>query len=206
MDEICRFLGVARHTTAADDPHGVARNERVHLTIKNMMRTLALGDRWDLYVPAMFFAKNTRVNRMTSTMSFNAMFGHDPLNVADATLVGLALGKISLNEPQDFTVSQWGDRFAKHLQMHKLKQAAHQLQLEATWNTQKGKGPRQQPVKLGELVMLKATPYKTAVRGNKQAPAWIGPFKVTKLSPNSLQITGAYKPDPSIVVSRNANQ
>jgi hypothetical protein len=34
MDEICRFLGVARHTTAADDPHGVARDERVHLTIE----------------------------------------------------------------------------------------------------------------------------------------------------------------------------
>ncbi len=122
------------------------------------------------------------------------------------TLVGLALGKLSLNEPQDFTVSQWGDRFAKHLQMRELKQAAHRLQLEATWNAQKGKGPRQQPVKLGELVALKATPYKTAIRGNKQAPAWIRPFKVTELSPNSLRITGAYKPDPSIVISRNANQ
>jgi hypothetical protein len=206
MDEICRFLGVARHTTAADDPHGVARDERVHLTIENMMRTLALGDRWDLYVPAMFFAKNTRVNRMTGTTSFNAMFGRDPLNVADATLVGLALGELSLNEPQDFTVAQWGDRFAKHLQMRELKQAAHQLQLEATWNAQAGKGPRQQPVKVGELVALKATPYKTAIRGNKQAPAWIGPFTVTELSPNSLRITGAYEPDPSIVVSRNANQ
>ena len=206
MDEICRFLGIARHTTAADDPHGVARDERVHLTIENMMRTLALGDRWDLYVPAMFFAKNTRTNRMTGTTSFNAMFGRDPLNVADATLVGLALGELSLNEPQDFTVAQWSDRFAKHLQMRELKQAAHQLQLEATWNAQKGKGPRQQPVKVGELVALKATPYKTAIRGSKQAPVWIGPFTVTELSPNALRITGAYEPDPSIVVSRNANQ
>jgi hypothetical protein len=72
--------------TAADDPHGVARNERVHLTIENMMHTLALGNRWDLYVPAMFFTKNTHVNRMTGTTSFSAMFGRDPINVADATL------------------------------------------------------------------------------------------------------------------------
>ncbi len=64
IDKICRFLGIAWHTTAADDPHGVACNKRVHLTIENMMRMLALGNRWDLYVPAMFFAKNTRINQL----------------------------------------------------------------------------------------------------------------------------------------------
>jgi hypothetical protein len=89
------------------------------------------------------------------------------------TLVGLALGELLLNEPQDFMVAQWGDRFTKHLQ------ATHQLQLKATWNAQKGKGPKQQPVKVGKCVALKATPFKTAIRSNK--------------------------PDPSIVVSCNTN-
>lgn len=131
IDEICHFLGITRHTTAANDPHGVVRDERVHLEIENMMCTLALGDRWDLYTAAMFFAKNTRVNWMLGTTSFNAMFGCDPFSVADAQLVGLALGELSLPGPPSFMVAQWTDRFARNLQQREMIQAMQQLQTEA---------------------------------------------------------------------------
>jgi hypothetical protein len=48
MDEICRLLGIVRHTTSADNSAGVAIDEHAHLEIKNALCALNMGDAWDM--------------------------------------------------------------------------------------------------------------------------------------------------------------
>jgi hypothetical protein len=61
-----------------------------------------------------------------------------------------------------------------------------------------------QPVQVSNEVLVKATPSKKAFTGAATSPLWLGPFKVTELSPNRLRITAEYVPDPAIVVVRHA--
>jgi transposase InsO family protein len=43
LDEVCRLLGIARHTTSADDTHGVAIDERTHLELLNAIWAVSAG-------------------------------------------------------------------------------------------------------------------------------------------------------------------
>jgi hypothetical protein len=63
-----------------------------------------------------------------------------------------------------------------------------------------------QPVAVGDEVLVRAVPSKKLFTGAASEPLWLGPFKVTELSPNRLRITAAYGPDPSIIVVRHAHE
>jgi len=205
MDEICRLLGVARHTTAADDSAGVAADERAHLEIENALRALHVGDAWDEAFPVVRFARNMRYTKPNGGTRFEHFFGRPVFNPVDAQLVALALletEKVALGR----SVQYWADSLAKNTEQRETIRRVKALQDQKIWDAQRGKGDRQEPLKLGEMIALRARPAKTAISGNKLEPLWVGPFKIKTLSPNKLQITAEFVHDPSIVVARHARQ
>jgi hypothetical protein len=207
FSELCRLLGILRHSTAPYDAHGVAHEERIHREIESAFRTLGVGNDWDLVVPSTIFALNTRYNRMIKSSPFMAMFGRDPLFPQDAILVGLAAKELQLDEDEfKLPTAKWADRLVNGAKTRATLELARQIAAAEKWDRRRGKGPHMQPVKVGDEVLVKATPSKKAFTGAATSPLWLGPFKVTELSPNRLRITAEYVPDPAIVVVRHAQE
>jgi hypothetical protein len=98
--ELCRLLGILWHSTAPYDTHSVAHEERIHCEIESAFCTLSVGRDWDLVVPMVIFALNTRFNRMIKSSPFMALFGRDPLFPQDVILVGLAAKELQLDEDE----------------------------------------------------------------------------------------------------------
>ena len=207
FSELCRLLGILRHSTAPYDAHGVAHEERIHREIESAFRTLSVGNDWDLVVPAIIFALNTRYNRMIKSSPFMALFGRDPLFPQDAILVGLAAKELQLDEDEfKLPTAKWADRLVNGAKSRATLELARQIAAAEKWDQRRGKGPHMQPVKIGDEVLVKATPSKKAFTGAATSPLWLGPFKVTELSPNKLRITAEYVPDTAIVVVRHAQE
>jgi hypothetical protein len=205
MDEICRLLGIARHTTSADDSAGVAIDERAHLEIENALRALNVGDAWDMALPVVTFARNQRYTKPNGGTRFEHFFGRPAFNPVDAQLVALALletEKTSLGR----SVQHWADSLSKQVEQRETIRLTKALQDQAVWDAKRGKGDRQKELELGEMIALRARAAKTAITGNKTEPLWVGPFKILALSPNKLQVTAEFVHDPSIVVVRHAVQ
>jgi hypothetical protein len=155
--------------------------------------------------PVVRFARNQRYTKPNGGTRFEHFFGRPAFNPVDAQLVALALletEKTSLGR----SVQHWADTLSKNTEQRETIRQVKALQDQKMWDAQRGKGHRQEELKLGEMIALRARPAKTAFSGKKTELLWVGPFKITGLSPNKLQITAEFVHEPSIIVVRHARQ
>jgi hypothetical protein len=135
FSELCRLLGILRHSTAPYDVHGVAHEERIHREIESAFCTLSMGNNWDLVVPTIIFALNMCYNRMIKSSPFMALFGHDPLFPQDVILVGLAAKELQLNENEfKLPTAKWADRLVNGAKSRTMLELARQVAAAKKWD------------------------------------------------------------------------
>jgi hypothetical protein len=166
FSELCCLLGILRHMMAPYDLHGVAHEERIHREIKNAFRTLCVGNGWDLVVPVVMFAVNTRYNRMIKSTPFMALLGRDPLFPQDAILVGVAAKELQLrNDEFKIPTVKWVDRLVTGVALRANLELACQIAAAEKFDKKRGKGLHMQPVAVGDEVLVCAVLSKKLFTG-----------------------------------------
>ncbi len=204
IKETMLMCGVTPVTTGPYAVHGVARNERTHLEIANALRALQAGEDWDLLLPIVAFALNSRVNRTTGATPFMAMFGRPVMSPYDVTLTAMALKELNQDDVPQLTLDEWVEELHRGAARRETRQRALSLQEAAAWNAKRGKGAHLAKPEIGSLMAVRAVSKKERVGPGKLESRWIAPFKVVAMSPNRLKLTLKYVPDESIVLERAA--
>ncbi|GJX54118.1 putative reverse transcriptase domain-containing protein [Tanacetum coccineum] len=164
-----KALGTRLDISTAYHPETDGQSERTIQTLEDMLRACVLdfGKNWDRHLPLVEFSYNNSYHTSIKAAPFEALYGRkcrSPVcwaEVGDAQLTGPAI----IHETTE-----------KIVQIKSRIQAARDRQKSYA-------NIRRKPMvfQVGDMVMLKVSPWKGVVRFGKQGklnPRYVGPFKV----------------------------
>lgn len=168
VKELTKLLGVDHRRIAAYNPRANGTAENAVGNTQLVLRKLANGvmTDWDLYLPAVQLALNSKPNNSTRTSPASLLFG---MNVN-------AFANYDKSNSRLLTVHQLLERQKVMVDLVRPA-AASTFKTAQKKRTQRANSKRQivPPVAVGSLVML-----KDPTRSSKHQPIWIGPFRVVK--------------------------
>ena len=218
IEQVCCLLGINHYKSFPYSPHGIGGVEHKHLFADNFIRTQGGHQEWAKLIKAGCYVANITFDRSLAMSPFEGMFGRPSLNPYDASLVNLLLQEDPESESLvHTTLAEWVTKLRSNAEQREKSFSLSQLYEAERFSKKRGKLSKKQlenptnsvretmTVKIGDLVLVKTSPTKnTIMLGKLQGDPWYGPFIVSDLTPNKLNLTLEYYFDRSIILLRHA--
>ncbi|GJZ11912.1 putative reverse transcriptase domain-containing protein [Tanacetum coccineum] len=181
-------LGTQLDTSTAYHLQTDGQSERTIQTLEDMLRACVIdfGNGWDKHLPLVEFSFNNSYHTSIKVVSFKALYGckcRSPIFWAEVRDVQLTGPEI---------VRETTEKIIQIKQRIQVARDRHKSFAD------RNKKPRE--FKVGEMVMLKVSPWKGVIRFGKQGkwnPRYVGPFKIL-----ARVGTVAYRPELPEQLSR----
>jgi hypothetical protein len=203
-EKVVEHLGIRHEKSLPYSPHGVSVNERRHLDILNAIRAIGSPEDWDKMLPTIYYAKNTNFDRSIGMTPYRALFGRDAYGTQDIASLQLLLRDFESFE--ELTPQQLAKTMFDVAEVADNNVLARKIIEQRRFENRYAKGRDKFIAEVGMEVAIKATPSKdkNKIGRSKLLRKWIGPFKVTDVWHEGLNISMHFVKDPEIVLQRHA--
>ena len=164
-------LGTQLNLSTAYHPQTDGQSERTIQTLEDMLRSCVLdfGGNWDRHVPLIEFSYNNSYHTSIGMAPFEALYGRK----CRSPICWNEIGETQITGPE--MVQETTDKIAQ----------VRQNLLAARSRQKSYADKRRRPLEfnVGDLVLLKVSPWKGVVRFGKKgklAPRFVGPFKILR--------------------------
>lgn len=166
---MCRRLGITQIISSADHPQTDGATERAHRTLLQYLRALSLTDpNWLSILPNTQLWFNTSLSTATGRTPMEILMGFTPKTAP------LLKGRCSDGYTHVGRLP---------VQTQKTFDTVRRLLVESktVMKFQADKHRRHHEFKVGDLVFVKSSAITAASSLNKLSPAYMGPFRITRL-------------------------
>ncbi|KAD4178689.1 hypothetical protein E3N88_27280 [Mikania micrantha] len=162
-------LGTRLDLSTAYHPQTDGQSERTIQTLEDMLRSCVIdfGGNWDTHLPLVEFSYNNSYHSSIDMAPFEALYGRK----CRSPVCWSEIGEVQISGPE--LIQETTDKI---MQIRKNLLAARSRQKSYA-------DKRRKPLEfnIGDLVLLKVSPWKGVVRFGKKgklAPRYVGPFKI----------------------------
>lgn len=169
--EYCESEGIDHHMVTTGMPRGNGQVERTNRCIIPILTKASMEDptKWYRHVSSLQRSLNSTYHRSISTSPFKLMFGVEMRRKEDLQMLEIL---------EEEFVSQFMEERNESREVAKAQILRVQDENRKQFN--KKRKPAVQ-YKLGDIVAVKRTQF---VNGNKLAPKYLGPYRISKVLPN----------------------